>query len=67
MRVKVSDPCGWFLGLLGRRVLAEILPGAGVVSGPTTLSEFRKSFEIPRFSVELLPALCGWSVSNRGI
>ena len=64
--VKVSDPCVWFVGGWVRRGLAVILPAAGVVSGATTLSEFRKSFEIPQFSVELLPVLCGWSVSNIG-
>ena len=65
--VKVSDPCVWFVGGWVRRGLAVILPAAGVVSGPTTLSEFRKSFEIPQFSGESLPALCGCSVSNRKI
>ena len=46
---KVSDPCGWFVGGQGIRGLAAILPAAGVISGPTSLSEFRKLFEIPRF------------------
>ena len=58
---KGSDPCGWFVGGCGRRGSAAILPAAG----STSPSEFRKSFEIPHFSVELLSALCVWSVSNK--
>ena len=64
--VKGSYPCGWFVGGWGRIYLVAILPASGVVPDPTSLSEFRNSFERPRFSVESLPALCGWSVSNRG-
>ena len=45
--VKGSDPCGWFVGRLGRIGLEAILPAAGVVSGSMTLSESGKSFEIP--------------------
>ena len=43
---KLIDLCYWFVGGWERNVLAAILPAAGVVSGPTTLSEFGKSFEI---------------------
>ena len=39
---KGSDPYGWFVGGWGRRGLAVLLPAAGVVLGPTTLSEFFK-------------------------
>ena len=35
---KESDSCGWFVSGWGRRGLATLLPAAGVVSGPTTLS-----------------------------
>ena len=42
-----SNPRGWFVGGWGRRGLSAIVPAAGVVSGPKTLSEFGKSFEIP--------------------
>ena len=64
---KGIDPCGWFIGGWGIRGFATILKAADVVSGPTTLSEFRKSFEIPFFFFELLPDFCGWSFSNREI
>ena len=42
--VNGSDPCGWFVGVWGRRGLVAILTEAGVVLGPTALSEFGKSF-----------------------
>ena len=59
-----SDPCGWFVVVWVRRDLAEISPAAGVVSGPISLSEFRKSFEIPQILVKIFPPLCGWSLFN---